>query len=100
MVSVRIAWCQRSKEWRLECHVTACTYDAPASQSVDTALCSPVTGSTTQAQKACAASVPYLAFVAVQIIGSAEPEILSRVQAFKDELKEKVKKSNDEMKSM
>lgn len=38
--------------------------------------------------------------LAAQIIGSAEPEILSRVQAFKDELKEKVKKSNDEMKSM
>lgn len=38
--------------------------------------------------------------LAAQIIGSAEPDILSRVQAFKDELKEKVKKSNDEMKSI
>lgn len=35
--------------------------------------------------------------LAAQIIGSSDEEILSRVQAFKNELKEKVKKSNDEM---
>src|SRR5881394_2873822 len=36
--------------------------------------------------------------LAAQIIGSSDQFILSRVQAFKNELKEKVKKSNDEIK--
>src|SRR4051812_22668539 len=37
--------------------------------------------------------------LAAQIIGTSDPNILSRVQAFKDELKEKVKKSNDDFHS-
>jgi 5-(carboxyamino)imidazole ribonucleotide mutase len=37
--------------------------------------------------------------LAAQIIGTSDPNILSRVQAFKDELKEKVKKSNDDFRS-
>lgn len=37
--------------------------------------------------------------LAAQIIGSSDPNVLSRVQAFKDELKEKVKKSNDDFHS-
>jgi 5-(carboxyamino)imidazole ribonucleotide mutase len=35
--------------------------------------------------------------LAAQIIGSSEPAILSKVKKFKDELKEKVNRSNDEM---
>jgi 5-(carboxyamino)imidazole ribonucleotide mutase len=37
--------------------------------------------------------------LAAQIIGSADPEVLERVKKFKDELKEKVKRSNDEIQS-
>jgi 5-(carboxyamino)imidazole ribonucleotide mutase len=37
--------------------------------------------------------------LAAQIIGSSDPNVLSRVKTFKEELKEKVKKSNDDFHS-
>lgn len=38
--------------------------------------------------------------LAAQIIGTSDSDVLLKVKNFKDELKEKVKKSNDEMQSM
>jgi 5-(carboxyamino)imidazole ribonucleotide mutase len=38
--------------------------------------------------------------LAAQIIGTSDSDVLLKVKSFKDELKEKVKKSNDEIQSM